>query len=116
MSRWRLTAHESSGRAMITLNDNGRPVGVFNISIADYENLCRTAMSGLNKIVQKELFARLHEELWHRAQRASHENAEEAQKKLLELGWKLEDIEAFVNNMVIQIAGELLTKLQEHVT
>src|SRR5882762_5672073 len=112
MRRWRLTVHESSGRALITLLDVDRPVGVFNVSVSDYEGICKILMNKFAHVLQNTLFQDLHKELWQRAQRASHEDHETAIKKLIELGWSLDNIKEFVNNITVSIVGTLLSDLQ----
>lgn len=116
MGRWRLTMRESSDRAVITLVDGEHPVGVFNMSAQRYEQLCSILMSAFIKIAQKIVFETMNTELWQRAQRASHEDADQAMKLLLSLGLSQQVITDVSNDTVLKIAGELLNRLPEHVS
>lgn len=108
MSRWRLTARDDRGRAVVTVLDNERPVGVVNISVRDYEELCKKMMSELASLVNISVYESMNDSLWQMAQRAAHEDAELAKTRLMEIGWSQDAIKKFATEVTIKIAGELL--------
>jgi hypothetical protein len=116
VSRWRLAVRESSGRAIVTLLDGDKNAGVINVSLQDYESLCRTIMSAFTKTTSATLAKFMNDRLWADAQRACREDVEEAMRRLLEFGWTPEYLKKFVLEMTITLAGEILSVLPEKVT
>lgn len=116
MSQWRLSVRESSGRAIVTLFNGEYAVGVFNMSAQQYEQLNALLMSKFARMAHEVLFKAIHDELWQRAQRAAHEDTEQAKKHLLALGWSQDAIDKLARDLVMSLSSEILTMIQEQIT
>jgi len=113
--RWKITVRDDNGRAIISMLDGNKVVGVANIAVHEYDKLCRTVMSAFTSSTNAVLLGLVQNELWQRAQRGAEEDAEVAKRRLLELGWNNETIKQFVVEMTMTLAGEMLSRLPEHV-
>ena len=116
MNRWKITVRDDNGRAIISMLDGDKVVGVANIPVHEYDKLCRAVMGAFTSATRTILLESVQNELWQRAQRGADENVEVAKRRLLDSGWNKETINQFVVEMTMKLAGEMLSRLPEHVT
>lgn len=122
-SRWRLTVTDHGGRARVSLLDSRSvPIGVVNLSWADYESLVQGAVGLVVGVVGEVLRIKIGQLLWRDAQRdevwrdisAPGSTAEAAKDHLVAEGWTTERISRLAGELSAYVADALIRRLPRH--
>ncbi len=113
MSRFRLIVKDHGGTARLLLTDEREIIGMANISWRSYELITRALMDIILEISRKSIKETLSARLWQDAQTVSENSAELAMRKLAELGFTQEKIEAYAEELAKNLAQELIEYMPE---
>ncbi len=113
MTRFRLVVKDHEGGARLLLIDEREIVGMANVSWRSYELITRALMSTLLETARKTIKETLAARLWQDAQTVSENSTELAMKKLAELGFDQEKIDAYAEELAGEVARAMIERIPE---